>query len=114
MQQICTRQIIKVFKKHQLKIDERIYNKPPAALVIGGYFYYANLCVSVSRGINGYEVYRSTSSSSTYTKVKKPLRKATPILNLRRATYYYKVRAYRTVSGKKVYGSFFSIKSAKP
>ena len=27
--------------------------------------------------------------------------------------YYFKVRAYRTVSGKKVYGSYSAVKAAK-
>ena len=69
-------------------------------------------------GASGYEVYRSNSKSGKYSKVKTITSGST--LNYTNTglttgtTYYYKVRAYRTVNGKKVYSSYSSIVSAKP
>ncbi len=65
-------------------------------------------------GASGYEIYRSTSKSSGYTKVKTATKSTKSWKNSglgRGKTYYYKIRAYRTVKGKKVYGSFSSVKS---
>ncbi|TWT03662.1 S8 family serine peptidase [Planomicrobium sp. CPCC 101079] len=68
-------------------------------------------------GAHGYEVYRSTSKSGTYSKVStitsgNTLSFTNSSLTTGK-TYYYKVRAYRTISGKKVYGSYTSIASGK-
>lgn len=65
-------------------------------------------------GVTGYEIYSGTKTSkmkkiatikksSTLTYKNKKLKDNT--------TYYYKVRAYKTVSGKKVYGGFSNIVS---
>ncbi len=63
-------------------------------------------------GASGYEVYRATSSTGAYTKVKTTTSKSYTNTKLTSGkTYYYKVRAYRTVSGKKVYGPYSSILS---
>lgn len=68
-------------------------------------------------GANGYQIYRAVKKSGNYTKAatikggskvsytNKKLKKGT--------TYYYKVRAYRTVSGKAQYGTFSAVKKIK-
>ena len=68
-------------------------------------------------GASGYKLYRSTKKNGSYKLVKtvkgsktvkytnKKLKKGT--------TYFYKVRAYKTVGKKTVYGSYSSYKSAK-
>ncbi len=61
-------------------------------------------------GASGYQIYRSTSKSGTYKKVTTTKYATYTNKSLsRNKTYYYKVRAYRVVDGKKVYGSFSSI-----
>lgn len=65
----------------------------------------------------GYEVYRATSKGGTYTKIKTTT--STKFTDTKRktgVTYYYKIRPYRTVDGKKVYGTYSAIKamSTKP
>ncbi|MCI8559638.1 MAG: leucine-rich repeat protein [Dorea sp.] len=68
-------------------------------------------------GVTGYEVYRSTSKNGKYKKVKSISKAATTKYTDKKLkakkTYYYKVRAYKKVSGKKVYGAFSAVKSAK-
>lgn len=64
-------------------------------------------------GANGYEIYRSTSSKSGFKLAKrvtsgKTLTYSNGGLTLGK-TYYYKVRAYRNVNGKKVYGEWSSV-----
>lgn len=66
-------------------------------------------------GASGYEIYRSTSSSGTYTL----LTTLTAISYINTSlvtgtTYYYKVRAYRLVGTTKVYADFSAVKYAKP
>ncbi|MCM1393188.1 MAG: fibronectin type III domain-containing protein, partial [Ruminococcus sp.] len=68
-------------------------------------------------GATGYEIYMSTKKDSVYKKVttikkngtvkytKKSLKKGT--------TYYFKVRAYKTVDGKTIYGAYSGVKSVK-
>ena len=67
-------------------------------------------------GASGYRVYRSISKTSGFTRIKTltsgasvSYKKATT----RNKTYYYKVRAYTTVNGKKVWGTYSTVKSYK-
>ena len=69
------------------------------------------------KGATGYKVYRSTKSSSGFKLVKtlkgnsKVSFKDTKVK--KKKTYYYKVRAYRTVSGKNYYSSYSKVVSQK-
>ncbi|MEH7074528.1 S8 family serine peptidase [Neobacillus drentensis] len=63
-------------------------------------------------GASGYEVYRATSKSGSYTKVTTTSSSSYTNTKLTKGkTYYYKVRAYRTVNGAKVYSSYSSVVS---
>ena len=65
-------------------------------------------------GASGYQVYRATSKSGKYSLVKTTTSTSfTDGKKTTGSTYYYKIRAYRTVSGKKIYGSFSDIVSVK-
>ncbi len=61
-------------------------------------------------GATGYRIYRSTKKNGTYKRVATIKKKST--LSYKNTglstgkTYYYKVRAYRTVKGKKVWGAY--------
>ncbi|WP_082347339.1 S8 family serine peptidase [Bacillus sp. FJAT-18017] len=65
----------------------------------------------------GYEVYRATSKSGKYTKVATVTKgSVASVINTKLTkgkTYYYKVRAVKTVSGKKYYSGYSSVGSAK-
>lgn len=62
-----------------------------------------------------YQVYRATKKSSTYKRISTTSKTALNNIRLTTGkTYYYKVRAYRTVNGKKIYSPFTGIASAKP
>lgn len=66
-------------------------------------------------GVNGYEVYRATSSTGTYSLIITTT--STSYNNTGLSTniaYYYKVRAYRMVGTAKVYSNFSTIVSTKP
>lgn len=66
---------------------------------------------------SGYVVYRATSKSGKYTAVSTIKKGSTVSYTNKKLTskktYYYKVRAYRTVNGKKVYSSYSKVKSVK-
>ena len=65
-------------------------------------------------GASGYEIWRSGSKSGKYTKldtVSAKTLKYTDTTAKENTTYFYRVRAYRKVSGKKVYGPYSSVKS---
>jgi len=74
----------------------------------------AKISWSKQANVSGYQILRATSKTGTYKSVA-----TTTKLNYtnKKLTagkkYYYKVRAYKTVSGKKVYGEYSSIKSVK-
>lgn len=70
------------------------------------------------KNAKGYEVYRATSSKGKYKKVKtvksgKTVAWTNKSLK-KNKKYYYKVRAYKYVSGKKKYSKFSAAKWAKP
>lgn len=62
----------------------------------------------------GYEIYRSTARNGKYSKVKTITKNTTTSWkNTARAKnriYYYKIRAYKTVNGKKTYSGFSAVK----
>lgn len=69
------------------------------------------------KGANGYEIYRSNRKDGKYQKVKTISKGGTTSYKdgklKKSTTYYYKIRAYRKVDRKKVYGSYSSVVSVK-
>lgn len=68
-------------------------------------------------GANGYVIYRSTKKTSGF-KAIKTIKKGTTLSYTNkklksRKTYYYKVKAYRIVSKKKIYGNYSTVKYTK-
>ena len=68
-------------------------------------------------GASGYKIYRSTKKSGGF-KCVKTVKSGSTVKyvnkNLKKGqNYYYKVRAYRTVDGKKVYGAYSSVKKVR-
>ena len=68
-------------------------------------------------GATGYEVYRATTKNGKYTKVatikNSKTVKFTDKKVSKNKTYFYKVRAYKTISSKNYFGAFSSVKSVK-
>ncbi|MFJ8265367.1 Ig-like domain-containing protein [Peribacillus asahii] len=65
-------------------------------------------------GISGYEIWRATSSTGTYKKIKTTSNSSYINTSLNTGTtYYYKVRAYKTGTST-LYSSFSPVVSAKP
>ncbi|MCM1256346.1 MAG: Ig-like domain-containing protein [Roseburia sp.] len=68
-------------------------------------------------GVTGYEVYRSTKKSSGYKKVTTIKKASTTSYTNKKLSskkkYYFKVRAYKTVNGKKLYSAYSSPKQVK-
>ena len=64
-------------------------------------------------GESGYQIARSKSSTKNFKIVKRVSKnyKSTKIKTPRYKKYYYKVRAYKTVNGKRIYGPWSSGKS---
>lgn len=65
-------------------------------------------------GASGYRIYRSKSKTSGFSKIKTVTSGATVSYKkttARKVKYYYKVRAYTTVNGKKVWGAYSSVKA---
>lgn len=68
-------------------------------------------------GASGYEIYRSLKKSSGFKKVK-TITKGSTVSYVNKKLkkgkkYYYKIRAYRTVNGKKVYSGYSAVKNTK-
>ena len=69
------------------------------------------------KNVSGYEIYYATSEKGKYKKLT-TVTKASKVSYTSKAMkksgkYYFKVRAYKKVNGKKVYGDYSNIKSAK-
>lgn len=68
------------------------------------------LSMSKVSGAQGYSIYRATSSNGKYKQIANVA--STTYKDTGRnssSSYYYKVRAYKTVNGKKVYGSYSNV-----
>ncbi len=75
----------------------------------------AKLSWSKVTGATGYELHRATSAAGPYKLIKTTASRSFTNKKLDTGTtYYYKVRAYRTVNKQKVYGEFSTVQSAKP
>lgn len=73
----------------------------------------AKLSISKVTGATGYNVYRSTSNDKGFVYVGKSKKTTYIDKKLQTSkTYYYKVRAYKVVKGKKVYSQYSSIVTA--
>lgn len=66
---------------------------------------------------DGYEIYYTTAKNGTYKKLKTITKTSTVTYTKEKLTegktYYFKMRAYKTVDGKKAYGKYSVIKNVK-
>ena len=65
---------------------------------------------------SGYEIYRSTKAKKGFKKVATVSSKKNSYVNKKlksKKTYYYKVRAYKKIKGKKYYSNFSHVKKVK-
>lgn len=75
---------------------------------------YAIIKYKKVKNAHGYEIYRSTKKKSGYKKITSTKKTSYKNKKLKsKKKYYYKVRAYRIVNGKKYYSSYSSVKSVK-
>lgn len=69
------------------------------------------------KGVSGYEIYRADSKQGKYYKITTRTQRQKGICASSKLktkhTYYYKVRTYKTVKGKKIYSSFSAVKKIK-
>lgn len=68
-------------------------------------------------GASGYEIYRSTKKTSGYTKIRTLSSSTRSYVDTGRTTgttYYYKVRAYKTINGSRYLGDYSALVGAKP
>ena len=62
-------------------------------------------------GVSGYEIYRSTKKSSGYSMIKRTTSTKYTTGKLTKNTkYYFKVRAYKTINGERIYGKYSTVK----
>jgi fibronectin type 3 domain-containing protein len=74
-----------------------------------------NVNWGAAAGASGYAVYGATSSTGAYSLVLSTTARSCNITGLVTGrTYYYKVKAYRTVGSSRVYSDFSTMVSAKP
>ncbi|MGN0654617.1 MAG: leucine-rich repeat protein [Oscillospiraceae bacterium] len=77
----------------------------------------ASLSWNKQTGASGYVVYMATSKNGTYKKiatVKGSTKVSCTKTGLTKGkTYYFKVKAYKTVDGKNIYGAYSAVKSGK-
>ena len=77
----------------------------------------ANLKWKKVSGATGYEIYMATSKNGKYSKVKTITKSSTVKYSKtklkKNKKYYFKVRTYKTVNGKKIYSSYSTVKSIK-
>ncbi|MDD3174631.1 MAG: fibronectin type III domain-containing protein, partial [Herbinix sp.] len=106
----------KVYSKYSVTVNTKPVPLSPTNLTATSSGYNsAKLSWKSVSGASGYELYRSTSSNGTYSKVKTTSSISYTNTNLKTGnTYYYKVRAYKTISSKNIYGKFSTISSVKP
>lgn len=77
----------------------------------------AKITWSKSTGATGYEVYMAKSSTGTYSKIA-TISKASTLSYTKSGltkgkTYYFKVRSYTTVNGKKIYSDYTKVVKVK-
>ena len=89
-----------------------VFSKPEVTLTAGTK--QIKVAWKAVEGVKYYEVYRATSETGTYTKVKTTTSTSFTSKSLKtKQTYYFKVRGYKTYNNDKVYTPYSSVKSAK-
>lgn len=69
---------------------------------------------NISKRATGYEVHMSTSKNGTFNSIGTTTNTSFTKVNLTKGkTYYFKIRAYRTVDGQKIYSLYSGIESIK-
>jgi uncharacterized protein YjdB len=106
----------RVYGSFSYKVSAKpVPSVPTSVKAVSSSYNSINVSWGAVTGASGYEVYRATSSTGTYTLVSRTTARNYNNTGLTTGrTYYYKVRAYRTVGTTRIYGSYSSKVSAKP
>jgi uncharacterized repeat protein (TIGR02543 family) len=107
---------VKAYSSYSTMVSAKpILSTPTSPKAAASSYNSINVSWGAVSGASGYEVYRAASNTGAYTLIK-----TTTALSYNNSelatnsTYYYKIRAYRTVGTVKAYGSYSTMVSAKP
>lgn len=98
------------------KLSAKLPTKPTLSKATKSASRTAKITWKKSSGVSGYQIYRSTSKSGKYTKIRTVSSRTTSYKNKglkKNRTYYYKIRSYKKVGGKTYYSAFSSAKRVK-
>ncbi len=105
---------VKIFSSYTSKLGAKPKPAKPKNMVLKPGSKKVTVSWSKVKGATRYQIYRATSKTGKYSRI--ATIKGTKITNkkLKKGkNYYYKVRAYRSQKGKKIYGSFCAKARAK-
>lgn len=105
----------KAYSSTSSELKLLVAGKTPAITVKSSKKADATVTWKAVSGAEGYDVYYGTSKSKVTSTVKKGTKALTVTKTKLKSkkTYYFRIRAYKTVNGKKVYTSYSSVKSVK-
>ena len=107
-------QCLKETKWLKQQIDSQKIRKQTGVKLAGNSANSIKITWKKTADAQGYRIYRATSANGTYKGIKNVKTLSTIDQKLKAgATYYYKVRAYKKVGGKTIFGSYSDIVSKK-
>ena len=101
----------KVYSSYSNVMETKVLGIPEITSIAQNGDNAVNISWNESIGADGYELWRAAEEDGLYEKIKNVSGTTTGNFNLTgRTKYYYKIRAYATVGGKKIYSSYGNIK----
>jgi len=115
MRAYCTSGGKKVYSGYSAMNSRTALPSQPGLKATSASYRSIRLTWSKVAGASGYEVYRATSRTGAFKRVKTTTATVFTNSSLKTGTnYFYKVRAYRTVNRKKIYSGFSTVSTAAP
>lgn len=102
-----------ITSEYSNEVTEKVILEKPGISAISSEYNKIAVAFDYVDGADGYELYWATSKNGKYTKVYDGQNNYTEVKGSFNKKYYFKVRAYKIINGKKTYSSYSNITNCK-